>query len=365
MDIKDLKKKMFIASRFCNFYNDKDKTVLRGIPLSKGYSFNIKLPQEKIALYNNIYAKCNSAVSYIIILGLVLFLYLGIFPNYLVIIKLLPVLMLLIVVILPVFLSLGVLYLTGVFLERYIEKFIGSFKVVSFKPTIYNIDRDSYNNYTANSTPQKSAIQFAVMALILGVLMSPLLVLKMQMKSKNYEGIIKTANVYLAVNPLPARIYAMRAYAKYNNQDYKGSVEDYQKANDYSLSNVYDSDKYLAMTKFYDSKDMIAEFDKVIYSTEINAEKYSFIYAKANYQYRIKDYQSALKNYNTIVQAYKNDEKILIQPAELYLRRGKTHEKLGDSYAYRSDLNVAENHCPECNYKAYTEEQLIVTPVSY
>ena len=138
MDINDLRKQIFINSQYCNFYNEKNGTVLAGIMRSYGYKYSIILPDEKIKEVNKTYRKFTAIMNALVAVEIILYIYTVIFPYYTEFIKM-PyfgaVMMLAVIPLVALYLTyIAVNYLY----ENYLTRYVGTFQKTKFKPELKN-----------------------------------------------------------------------------------------------------------------------------------------------------------------------------------------------------------------------------------
>ena len=147
MDINDYRKKIFLNSQYCTYYNVNNNTVLAGIMRSNGYRYSVKLPDEKLQQINKTYRKFTTIMNIAVALEIILYIYLVIFPFYTEFMKL-PFFA---VVILLSLIPLVALYLTYIAVnylyENYLSRYVGTFQRMKFKPDVRYIDEKAFKEY--------------------------------------------------------------------------------------------------------------------------------------------------------------------------------------------------------------------------
>ena len=214
MDINDYRKKIFLNSQYCTYYNVNNNTVLAGIMRSNGYRYSVKLPDEKLQQINKTYRKFTTLMNAAVALEIILYIYLVIFPFYTEFMKL-PFFA---VVILLSLIPLVALYLTYIAVnylyENYLSRYVGTFQRMKFKPDVRYIDEKAFGEYV--KTPRKSVYVLALLAVIFFLyIFTPFVINGFNNKGK-YPSALKLSNTYLTFMPIAPEVYAQRAYAKYN-----------------------------------------------------------------------------------------------------------------------------------------------------
>lgn len=353
MGINDYRKKIFIHSPYCTYYNVGNNTVLAGILREIGYRYAVNLPDEKLKEVNAVYRKFTTLMNSVIAIEILLYIYLVIFPYYTEIMKMPYFMVVLSLSLLP----LIALYLTyvvvNVLYENFLSRFIGTFQKVKFQPAVDNIDEKAFNAY--EKTPKKSVYVLILLVLIFCYyIVTPLVTMNMN-GSKDYKAAINTANTYLTFVPISAEMYAQRAYAKYKLKQYKEAVKDYEAADKYSLSDNFSYDLLSVKTKYLPRSQMLAEFDKLIDSQKTEAESQYLMFYKANYYMQNKQYNQALTIYNVLLAACKKSDNVLFPDDELYYNIGSAKKALGDAKGAQSYFTISKRKCPDCKYEFTTD----------
>ena len=352
MNISDYRKKIFLNSQYCNYYNENNGTVLAGILRKFGYMYSVVLPDEKLKEISKTYRKFTTIVNTCVAAEIILYIYLIVFPFFTSFMKMpfiTAVFVLSLIPLLMLYLTyLGINYLY----ENYLTRYVGTFRRTTFNPSLKNIDEKTFENY--QKTPRKSVyILSAIIVIFCLYAFVPVWVENLNL-NKKFDTAVKVSNVYLAFVPISAEVYANRAYAKFNLKQYKSAEKDYEAANKYSLSDNYSEDILGVKTYYQTPQEMIKDFDAAIAAEKDEPVKYLLQYEKATYLLKIKDYNSALNIYNTILGAYKQKKKVFFSPARAYYNRGTALNNLGDINGAKIDFAIARRMCPECTFTADT-----------
>lgn len=352
MNINDYRKKVFLNSQYCTYYNENNSTVLAGIMRSFGYKYSVVLPDEKLKEINKTYRKFTTIMNTCVAVEILLYIYLIIFPFFTEFIKMPFIAAVLVLSLIP----LVVLYLTYIgvnyLYENYLTRYVGTFQRTKFKPQLKNIDEKAFSEY--KKTPKKSAYILGAMIVIFCLYaFVPVLIENLNI-NKKFNGVVKTSNIYLTFVPISAEVYANRAYAKFNLKQYKDAEKDYEAANKYSLSDTFSDDILGVKTYYLDKDEMLKEFNAAIAAEKEEPVKYLLQYEKATYLLKNKDYNSALKIYNSILNAYLQKKKVFFSPAKAYYNRGTVRNILGDANGAKLDFEIAKRMCPECKFNAET-----------
>lgn len=352
MDINDLRKQIFINSQYCNFYNEKNGTVLAGIMRSYGYKYSIILPDEKIKEINKTYRKFTAIMNALVAVEIILYIYTVIFPYYTEFIKM-PyfgaVMMLAVIPLVALYLTyIAVNYLY----ENYLTRYIGTFKRVKFKPTLKNISEKAYEEY--QKTPRYSVYVLGLLIIIfLSYVAAPFLITGLN-RSGKYNAALGLANTYLTFVPVSSSVYAQRAYSNVKLKKYEKAVTDYENADKYSLSDVYIYDILGTKTYFLKYDEMLKEFDKAMNEEKSSAMRYLLKYEKTTYKLKNKHYTNVVNEYSELIKAYKAKKEVFFAAEDAYYNRGVAREATGDKAGGAIDKNIAKNMCPECEFNSDT-----------
>lgn len=349
MDIRDLRKFIFINSQSCTYYIDQKDTVIAGLFRNIGYKYSGRLDEDVILQFEKKYRDIITGLNYTFAFELLLYVYLFVFPLYTKI------------MILPFFLAIAVLaliplvalYITNFIFNKKYEAFlnesIGEYEIVKFKPNIYNIEPAAFDRYL--KTPRKS-IYAMILVLIIFIIyaFTPMYIDSLNMKDK-FNKAIKISNIYIMFVPINSDVYAQKAYANYRLENYNDAVKNYELANKYSFSDSFDFEilgsKVVSMSK----EDAIAEFDKNINSKEEEQFKYYLKSQKALYLQQNKDYKEALKIYNELITKYEKEKIDSFEADLVYFNRGVVRSLLGDVKGADADKKKARVMCSECSFE--------------
>lgn len=358
MDINEYRKRIFINSQYCTYYNVNNNTILAGILRSNGYRYSVRLPQDKLKQINKVYRKFTTILNCAVALEIILYIYIVIFPFYIQFMKL-PFFF---AVLLLSFIPLAGLYLTYILInslyENYLTRYVGTFQRMKFKPEVRFIDDEMFKEY--ENTPRKSVYVLALMVLIFCSYIITPFVIKAFIDNEKFIMAENIANTYLTFVPVSPEVYAQRAYTKFKLKKYKEAVEDYTKANDFSLSDNFSNSILGVKIHYLPYKQMLEEFDKAIVQEKEKPAKYNLMYEKAIYLLKNKDYKAADNILNQILAKYEKREKVFFSPSAAYYHRSITRDVLGNITGAKQDLSTAKKMCPDCKFSQ--ETSLIVSP---
>lgn len=353
MDINDFRKHIFLNSQYCTYYTDKGGTVLAGIMRNFGYKYADKLSQEKLTLNNAVYRNFTTLINCLIGAEILLYVYFFIFPNFL---KLMQINYFIVVLMLSA-IPLIMLYLTYIavnyFYEKFLVKNIGTFQRIKFNPTVYNIDFKAYEQYK-KSSKMSSFVLVILLVIFLYYIFTPIVIDKL-VYTKKYSMAVKTADLYSKIIPISSDTYVKRAYAKFKLGKYEDAVKDYELANKYSLSNLFDKDILGVKTYYMPYNVVIKEFDSAIYNEKKELKKQYLSFEKARYLMKNKKYNEAAKIYDALFAKYEKKEPAAFDLLEAYHNRGLARAHLGDISGSKIDLELASKICQDCKFSLDTK----------
>ncbi len=348
MNIYDFRKFIFLNSQYCTYYIDKKTTVLAGILRSNGYKFAVKLPDEKINEINKVYRKFTTILNSIVACELLLYVYLFIFPYFTNLMQMPYFITILTLAAIP----LIMLYLTYIVIntlyENYLTRYVGSFQTVKFNPNIYNIEPEAYKKYC--ETPRKSIYIVALLIIAFCYYLLTPMFIEALIANKKFTFGLKCANLYSKIIPINPEIYEQKAIAKFNLKDYKGAVKDFELANKYSLSNVFDNEILDTKIYYLPYEDMMKTFEKALTVQKDKISTGVIKAKKADYLMKHKKYSEALKIYDELISIHKRGEEIGFSLENAYFNRGKAKQILNINGA-NSDIAIAKRMCPTCNFE--------------
>ena len=349
MDIKNLRKQIFINSQYCTYCIESGNTVAAGIMRNVGYKFFEKFDDEKIQILNSVYRKYTSILNIIVILGIFAFIYLFLFPNYLKLMQLPYYLFIILLSAIPL-VGLFLIYIViNKFYENFLSKNFGTFEKTQFKPNIYNVEPKAFEQYL--TTPRKSSyIATAIILLFMLYIFTPFLISGFNSAGK-YTFAENLSNIYLKFVPINPDIYGQKGYAEYNLKKYKMAEKDYQSANLYSFSNVYDNDILGVKILDLSFDDSIKAFDSAIYNAEKDENKYFLMNEKAIYLQQNGKYNEAVKIYNQLINAYESKKDTGFEVDFVYYNRGLIKLKLGEIESGNQDIKISKKMCPDCKFE--------------
>ena len=349
MNIKDFRKFIFVNSQSCTYYLDKDSTILAGILRNIGYKYNQKFEESNIIQIEKEYRKNITALNFTFAFEVILFLYLCVFPAYTKVMTFNYFIAILILALIP----MVALYITYVIFnkkyEAYLNNNFGKSELVKFQPNIYNVEPSAFERY--KKTPRNSTYVIVLMVILFMLYAYTPAIIDNLNAGEKYNSVIKLSNIYLKFVPINADVYAQKGYANYKSNKLEKAFYDYNMANKYSLSNVFDQDILGIKILLTDKNEALKEFDKYINAPEQENYKYFLKSQKAFYLQQNKDFEAALKIYNELVSAYEK-EKIDTFPIDtVYFNRGVIRAQIGDYTGANIDKRKAKMMCYECSFE--------------
>ena len=143
---------------------------------------------------------------------------------------------------------------------------------------------------------------------------------------------IRSGIVYLPQFPQNAETYKHKAIEKYNKQNFRGAIEDYNQAIEI---NPNDADTYKkrgnARIALGDYQVAIEDYNQAIDINPNDAKAYK---GRGLARSKLGEKQAAIEDYNRVIKINPND-------AKAYIRRGLIRSKLGDKQAAIKDLGKA------------------------
>ena len=207
MNIKDLRKTIFINSTDCNYYIDQNKTVAAGFMRTNGYKYNERFSDEKIEALDKLTRKFSTIMNCAVGLEILLYIYCVFIPFFEQFLKMQYAIAALVFAIPP----LVALFLTYVVINKFYEKELdkfGAYQIVKFKPNIYNVEPKAFEKYL--NTKRKSwFVLLLVLLIFLFVVVTPSFIANAN-KNEKFDSAIKMANVYLKVVPINSGVFAQR-----------------------------------------------------------------------------------------------------------------------------------------------------------
>ena len=347
--MRDLRKRIFINSQYCNYYIEDKKTVIAGIMRGFGYKFNQKLPEDKINELETKYRKYNTIINTCTGLFLLVYVYLFVFPYYLDLAKLPIFVSVISLTILPL-LFLYILYsVANNNFEKYINTNIGNYEKIKFKPNIYNIEPQYFEKYL--KTPRKSVYLVALLCMMfLFYIFVPIVIETLSYNGK-YESSIKLAKIYLTLVPIDSNVYSQKAYSEFQLKKYKEAQKDYELANAYSKSDAYDFEVLGSKIAYLPYGEALYEFDLAI-DSEYREDIKRFLFCeKAMYLQKYKQYRMALAIYNNLIKDFEQRKDAGFSPEFVYYNRGLIKHELGDMVGGNRDIKKAKLFCTDCNFE--------------
>ncbi len=330
-----------------NFYSitENNETVIKSVNNTfNGYKFNRLFSDEEIETLRKVSKRFKRLSALVILLFYFVSIYGLLFNHYEHFIGIIPKIIFFIVMIGVTYL---ILYGSSKIFENYLIKNFGEFEKTHF-PSSNFIESQSYKDFKLELVK----IALLVIVVLVGYFSkvylffgSPYETSLNLISNKKYEDAIRVTSVWAKIMPMNPKCYNIRGYARFFAKDYKGAIEDYDKAynledDDFKSMN-FDNKIYIRYyLKDYDKA--IEEFDKEI--DKNLPEKNSFLWDKAQFLYNIGRYHESLEIYNNLIEASEVD-RIYLFASRLYYERAQVYKKLGDKTKAKEDLKT----CQEMN----------------
>lgn len=335
--------KMLYKKSPMDFYNfaDDNCTIIKSVNnTSLGYKFPKEFTQsdlDKVWSFIRLYKRVSTIL---IFLFFIFILYFVIFPNYsLLLSKNLNLSIL--VVLLAIFIIYYCITLvsTKVFETALVKEF-GEYAKVKFKSTPV-IDKPYYKLFKV----ELLKVGILLLSIVLFIsLESPVKKAYTAVYNAQYKKVINITSIGAVAFPILPDWYSLRAYARFQLEDYEGAIADYDTA--YRLStdifNTMNFDNKIYI-KYYlkDYEGAIKDFDAEIKDAEGEFERDSFLWDKAQFLYNINRYSEALELYNELLTKADNDSVFLLKD-RLYIERAQLHQVMGNYELANEDLINSE-----------------------
>lgn len=312
---------------FYTFTND-NKTIIKSVnDTSLGYEFNKKFKTIDIDKTWHITRAHKRISTILIVLAFVGILYGLIFPNFWQFIDNNAALN-----ILGILLIIGIIYFTITVLstkcfEYFMKKIFGDFTKTKF------ISSEGMNEEYFHLFKLELA-KVAIVLICIGLFISvgsPIKLAHKYIKEGKYKNTIKITSVGAIAFPILPEWYALRGYARFQLEDYKGAINDYDKAYKLEADNKnatsFDNKIYI---KYYtnDYESALLDFDNEITNASNEYEKDAFLWDKAQFLYHINEYEKALSIYSELLSKADGDRIFLLKD-RLYLEKAQIYQNLG------------------------------------
>lgn len=318
-------------------YTPENKTIIKSVnETSLGYEFDAKFKTvelDTIWRYTRIYKRISAILIFLTFIGI---LYGFVFPNFWHFVNNNPYLNIVGILLIIVLLHVIITIISTKSFEKMLRIKFGEFKKTKFKSS-EGIDTEYYHLFKFELT--KVMIVLLCVGLFISV-GSPLKLAHKYITEGKYKDAIKITSVGAVAFPILPEWYSLRAYAKFNLEDYIGAIKDYDKAYklETDLTNSTDFDNKIYV-KYYtkDYEGALADFDAAISNALSDYEKDAFLWDKAQFLYNIKDYDNALMVYSELL-ARADGDRIFLLKDRLYLERAQVYQQLGDLDLANEDL---------------------------
>lgn len=334
-----------------NFYSvtAEGETIIKSINNTfTGYKFSSEFSKDII---ENLRKTIKNFKRYWLLIFFIVYaviVYFVVFPNYTLISDSTLNLFILLVVLFLIIYIMAII--NSKLFEFYLRKNFGEFEKVHF-PASNSIENQSYREFKIELVKIFALFLFLIGAyLCIG---SPYKTSTQLIANQKYDEAIKLTTVWSKIFPINSKWYSLRGYSRFKMQDYKGAIDDYERA--YELEN----DDYKTMNfdnkifiKYYikDYKSALEDFDKEIKSGKDIYEQDPFLWDKAQFLYNIGKYKESLAIYNLLIENSDSDLLYLIQN-RLYYERGLVNQKMNKIKEANADFAKADELYLEESFK--------------
>ena len=327
-----------------NFYSvtEGGETVIKSINNTfMGYKFSYLFTEEQIEKIRKVTKHYKRLSTSVILLFYFASIYGLLFNHYELFVAILPKIIFFIVMITATVL---ILYCSSKLFERFLKNNYGDFERIHF-PSSNFIESQSYKDFKLELVKITAlvlvvlGIYFSKAYLFFG---SPYETSLKLLSNRQYQDTIKVTSLWAKIMPMNPQWYSIRGYARFHTKDYKGAIEDFDKAynleEDEFKSMNFDNKIYI---RFYlkDYEAAIKDFDKEIKKNL--DDKNSFLWDKAQFLYNIGKFNEALEIYNELIEASEND-RVYLFPSRLYYERAQVYKKIGEKEKAKEDLKICE-----------------------
>jgi len=342
-----------------NFYSitDNGETIIKSINNTfTGYKYDRIFPIDDLNNLRKIiknfkrFTTIAVLLSYFILVYGFVFPHYGLFKNNNIIIG---------TVLLAVFLPFIILALISLLFEFYLKKRYGAFERAHF-PTTNVIETQSYKDF------KFEILKIFVLLTIIGGIYfwvgSPYETTMNLINRGKYSDAVKMATIWSKILPVDAQWYSLRGYARFYDGDYKGAIEDYDKAyqlkdNEYKCMS-FDNKIYIKYI-LNDYESAIDDFDQEIKKTKNEGEKNSLLWDKAQFLYNVGEYKNALNIYNELIKKSEDDRVYLVEN-RLYYERAQVYKSLGMDKESQADEQKAQELDLDIEYQTSIPEPTLI-----
>ena len=154
-------------------------------------------------------------------------------------------------------------------------------------------------------------------------------------KLKDYKGALEDYNKAIQLNPNDFNAYSNRGADKFELKDYKGAIEDYTMAIQLNLNKADNSEFYFnrgaAKASLKDYEDSITDFTK---ATQLNSDNSRAYLNRGLSKAELKDYKGSIKDFSKAIKSNPNY-------FAAYCNRGLSEAELKDYNKAIKDYNKA------------------------
>lgn len=342
-----------------NFYSitENGETIIKSINNTfRGYKYNKIFSDDDLNDLRKVIKNFKRFSTVSVLLFYLILVYGFVFPNYqLFANNNLKIVIIIFALVLP----FVILLFISLLFEFYLNKKYGSFERTHF-PVTNIIETQSYRDF------KLEILKIFLLLMVIGGIYlwigSPYETTLNLINKGKYSDAVKMTTLWSKILPVDAQWYSLRGYAKFYDGDYKGAIEDYDKA--YILKN----NEYKSMSfdnKIYikyilnDYESAIDDFDNEIKKTKDDGERDSLLWDKAQFLYNIGEYKNALKIYDELIKKSEDDRVYLVEN-RLYYERAQVYRSLGREKEALSDEQKAQELDLDIEYQTSIPEPVLI-----
>lgn len=321
-----------------SFYTfDNDTTIIKSVNnTSLGYKFDKIFDDKDINVAWTEIKYCKRWSTILIFLLLIILLYQFIFPKFPLFVNNTWYVNTIIILAILAFVCQIITKICTILFEKRLEKRFGKFEKTIFKAPA-TPDKTYYKLFKLELIKTAILIIVIISCFCIG---SPLKKAQKLIELERYNEVIKLTTLGAKIFPIAQEWYSLRGYAKFNTGDYKGAIEDYDKA--YKLGadgfNIMNFDNKIYI-KYYlnDYEGAIKDFNEEIKNANDDNERDQFMWDKAQFLYYVGKYDEALTLYTELLNNADSDRIYLLKD-RLYLERAQVYKALGENDLAKEDF---------------------------
>ena len=318
-------------------YTPDKKTIIKSVnDTSLGYEFDKKLKTTDIDKIWRLTRTHKRLSTILIVLAFIAILYGLIFPNFWHFVNNSSA-----INILGILIIIGIIYFSITILstkcfEYFLVKHFGEFTKTKFISS-EGLDEEYYHLFKLELAKVGIVILCIILFISVG---SPIKLAHKYIKEEKYNDTIKITSVGALAFPILPEWYELRGYARFQLKDYKGAINDYDKAYKLEVDNKnatsFDNKIYI---KYYtqDYEGALLDFDNEINNASSEYEKDAFLWDKAQFLYNINEYDKALNIYTELLSKADGDRIFLLKD-RLFLEKAQIYQQIGNEELANENL---------------------------